>query len=90
MHLCDKCLGTIPNHLPDQRVCSRCEDEDMRPVRLTSDKPKRVVEFAQVQNENKQLRELLGVLIRELPFTLSPEAQLAYVKAKRLLEGGGE
>ena len=57
MHYCDKCLGTIPNHLPDQRVCSRCEDDDLKPVRLTSDKPKRVVEFAQVQAENKRLRE---------------------------------
>ena len=30
MHYCNKCLGTIPNHLPDQKVCSRCVAEDER------------------------------------------------------------
>ena len=28
MHYCNKCLGTIPNHLPDEKICSRCIAED--------------------------------------------------------------
>ena len=44
----------------------------------------------ELETENKQLREVLGVLLPELPMVLSPEAQLAYVKAQRLLRRGDE
>lgn len=41
--------------------CNRIEKggvlEDTSPFRLTGDKPKKVVEFAQAMNENKRLRE---------------------------------
>ena len=66
MHLCDKCLGTIPNHLPDQRVCSRC------------------VEFAQVQAENKRLREALDDICEGV------NEDHMYLIAKEALEGGGD
>ena len=32
-------------------------NDDLKPVRLTGDKPKKVVEFAQAQNENRRLRD---------------------------------
>ena len=28
MHYCNKCLSSIPNHLPDEKICSRCIAED--------------------------------------------------------------
>lgn len=35
MHLCNRCLGIIPNYLPDKRICGRCEEEDRLKTRLT-------------------------------------------------------
>ena len=44
--------------------------DDLNPIRLTSDKPRRVVEFAQLQHENKRLREALEgarLILENLP-----------------------
>ena len=96
MHYCDKCLGTIPNHLPDDKICSRCVTDD----ELEAENKQLREENAQLREgwenatsqaqwymgECERLREVLAVLLQELPPVLSPEGQVAWVRAERLLE----
>ena len=72
--------------------------DDFKSVRLTGDKPKKVVEFAQVQNENrrlrdenKRLREALQV-VAETRCGLARKYQMEchpIEYAKDMLKGGG-
>lgn len=48
-----------------------------------------VADALAVRAERDALKEVLAVLMQELPPFLSPEAQVAWVRAERLLEGGG-
>ena len=79
--------------------------DDLNPIRLTSDKPRRVVEFAQLQHENKRMREALEQ-IRDMEnriyngvtadgegsshVVVAPDYRKMQRIAEEALEGGGE
>ena len=84
MHYCNKCLGTIPNHLPDQKVCSRCVAEDEREA-----ENKRLREIA-----NRRIKALNELLVcyrigRQPSERLFKELKVTEKKWSKL-EGGGD
>jgi len=47
--------------------------------------------MSELEKKNKQLREVLAVLMLEIPLpALSPDGRAAWVQAAQMLEGGGE
>ena len=66
MHYCNRCSSTIPNHLPDEKICSRCVAEDE--LKAENKRLREILcdnlliegdEVAVLRAENKYLRRLL-------------------------------